>query len=638
MASLFGSTRPIKRDMGLKDEIIAKLPSRIKVTSASYEGANVILYTSDKEFLLNGSPTIMKLVNEFKKRIEVRADSKLLANADIVELEITKLLPKDAEVTQVLLEPARSLVTINAKNPGGAIGKDGENLKKIKEKLMWTPIVKRDSSIRSKITENIRQVLHEDSVSRKKFLNSVGKRIYETKRTTGEGEKWVRVTFMGAARQVGRSCFLLQTPESNVMIDCGVNVASDLYTYPLINLPEFDIAALDAVVISHAHLDHSGFLPYLFKYGFRGPVYCTEPTRDVIGLLLLDYTQVAVAQAKKAIFNANDVKETIKHTVTLEYGEVTDITPDVRLTLYNAGHILGSAMCHFHIGEGFHNFLYSGDYKVIKTKLLNGAHYTFPRVETFMTESTYGNPERVMAPRADAEKQLCDMISKVLKRKGKVLIPVLGVGRAQEVLVLIEEYFRKNKIKVPVYIDGMVWDITAIHTAYPRFLNNEIREKIFYKGEDPFTSPIFKQVGSKKERDKFLAEGPCVILATSGMMVGGPSVYYFKHIAEDKKNGMIFVCYQGEGSLGRRIQRGETTVPVDGERIEVNLEKTTVDLSGHADFNELMSYVRKMKPRPRKVMVVHGESSSTLKLASEIHKEFRIETVAPRAVDSLRLR
>jgi len=377
----------------------------------------------------------------------------------------------------------------------------------------------------------------------------------------------------------------------------------------------------------------------LFKYGYRGPVYCTEPTRDIIGLLLLDYVEVSVKQSKKQIYSGNDVKETIKHVITLDYGEVTDIAPDVRLTLYNAGHVLGSAMAHFNIGDGFHNLLYSGDYKVLKTKILDGAHFTFPRVETFITESTYGMPDRIQAKRADAERQLGEILTKVLKRKGKILIPVLGVGRAQEVIVVIEEYFRKNKIKnVPVYIDGSVWDITAIHTAYPGFLNNEMREKIFYKGEDPFLSPIFKRVGSGKERAKLLSEGPCVILATSGMMVGGPSVLYFKKLAEEKLNALIFVCYQAEGCLGKRIQRGDKSIQLDGELINTQLEIFTNNLSAHADYNELMGYMRKMRPTPRKVMVVHGERAGTLKLASDIHKEFRIETVSPRIVDSLRLR
>jgi len=233
--------------MGLKDEIIAKLPSNVKISNAKYEGANVVLYTSDKDFLINNGGEIRKLVDTFKKRIEVRADSKLLAPVTEVEKEVMNIMPKNAEITQVLMEPARSLVIIESKSPGNAIGKDGENLKKIKSKLRWTPVVRRDSAIPSKITQNIRRLLHEDSVGRKKFLNGVGERIYETRRSSGVGEKWVRITFMGAARQVGRSCFLLQTPESNVMIDCGIGF-SESSAYPIINLPEFDIAALDAVI------------------------------------------------------------------------------------------------------------------------------------------------------------------------------------------------------------------------------------------------------------------------------------------------------------------------------------------------------------------------------------------------------
>ncbi len=624
--------------MSIKDQIIGKLPSTAKITSSAYEGANMILYTNSQDFLLNNGQAIRKLVDEFKKRIEVRADSKLLAPTETVETEVMKIMPKEAKVTNILLEPARGLVIIQSQNPGKAIGSNGENLKRVKEKLFWTPVVQRDSLIRSKITDNIRKVLHEDSKKRKTFLNKVGKRIYEEKRSTTEKEMWSRITFMGAARQVGRSCFLLQTPESNVLIDAGVNPASDRYSYPLIGVPEFNIDALDAVVISHAHLDHCGFLPFLFKYGYRGPVYCTAPTRDIMAMLFLDYINVAQYQLKKGIFNSNDVKETMKHTIVLDYGEVTDITPDVRLTFYNAGHILGSAMCHFHIGEGFHNLLYSGDYKVVKTNLLNPAHSAFPRVETFITESTYGNPERLMSPRPEAEEKLFATVKKIINRKGKVLIPVLGVGRAQEVMVILESYFRKNKMKVPIYIDGMVWDITAIHTSYPGFLNTEIREKIFYKGEDPFLSPIFKRVGSRLEREKLLTEGPCVILATNGMLIGGPSVTYLKNLAEDKRNGLIFCVYQAEGTLGRKIQRGERSLQIEGEHVELKMETENVDLSGHADFNELMSYVKKMKPSPRRVMVVHGESRSALRLASEIHKEMRIETTAPRPVDSLRLR
>ncbi|MBD3263003.1 beta-CASP ribonuclease aCPSF1, partial [Candidatus Woesearchaeota archaeon] len=505
--------------MSVLKEILKKVPQDAMISNTNYEGANIVLYTKNKTFFLHGGDIIRKLVDEFKKRIDLRADSSLRKDSEEVEKFIRKTIPKEAEITQVLFESARGIVTIEAKKPGLAIGKDGENLKEIKDKTLWTPIVRRESVIPSKITTNIRNVLYSDSEARRKFLDKIGKRIYETKRSTTD-EMWARMSFLGGARQVGRSCLLLQTPESKVLIDCGINVASDKHAFPYLNAPEFHINDLDAVIISHAHLDHSGFLPYLFKMGYKGPVYCTEPTRDVMALLALDYIQVSRGQSKDAIYSSSDIKESIKNTITLDYGEVTDITPDVRITLYNAGHILGSTMVHLHLGEGWHNILYTGDYKVKKTQLLNPAHAKFPRVETFITEATYGLTEDILPSREKCEKEVADIVKKTLNKKGKVLIPVLGVGRAQEVMVILEKLFREEKIKVPIYVDGMVWDVTAIHNAYPKFLNSDVREKIFYEDKDPFLSKVFKQVGSGKERAEVISGGPCVILATSGMLTG----------------------------------------------------------------------------------------------------------------------
>jgi len=624
--------------MTILDEVLKKVPQDAMITSTNYEGANIVLYTKNKTFYLHGGDIIRQLVDEFKKRIDLRADSSLRKNPEVTEKFIRETIPAEAEITQILFEPARSMVTIESKKPGLAIGKDGENLKAIKEETFWTPFVRRESVIPSKITTNIRSVLYADSEARRKFLDKVGKRIYETKRSTTD-EMWARMSFLGGARQVGRSCLFLQTPESKVLIDCGVNVASEKYAFPYLNAPEFNIGDLDAVIITHAHLDHSGFLPYLFKMGYKGPVYCTAATRDVMALLALDYIQVSRGQAKDAIYASADIKESVKNTITLEFGEVTDITPDVRITLYNSGHILGSSMIHLHLGEGWHNILYTGDFKVKKTQLLNPAHSTFPRVETLITEATYGAAEAVLPSREECEKELIDIVKKTIKRKGKILIPVLGVGRAQEVMVILEKYFKEEKIDVPIYIDGMVWDVTAIHNAYPRFLNSEIREKIFYEDKDPFLSPIFKQVGSGKERAEVIAGGSCVILATSGMLTGGPSVEYLKQLADNSKNSMVFVCYQAEGSLGNKIQKGEKDITVEKVDIKVKLDVNTIaGLTGHAGRNELINYMQKIKPRPRKVIVMHGENSSCLELASAIHKTFKVETVAPRNLDTIRLR
>jgi len=620
--------------------ILEKVPRDAQITSTVYEGANIVLYTKNRTFFSQGGDIIRALVDEFKKRIDLRADASVRMDAEKTRKLIEEIIPKEADVTQILFEPARSLVTIEARKPGIAIGKDGENLKRIKDESFWTTLVRRESVIPSKITTNIRNVLFTDSEYRRKFLDGVGKRIYEQKKMAAGDEMWARITALGAGRQVGRSCFLLQTPESNILLDCGVNVAAQgKYQFPYLNAPEFHIEDLDAVVISHAHLDHMGFLPYLFKMGYRGPVYCTEPTRDIMALLMLDYIEVSQSSAKQPLFSSADVKEAIKHTINLEHGEVTDITPDIRITLYNAGHILGSAFVHCHIGEGWHNFMYTGDFKLKKSMLFDGAHMVFPRLETVMIESTYGASEDNMPTREDCEKQLISIVKETIAKKGKVIVPSLGVGRSQEIMLILEKFSREEKIDFTVWVDGMVWDIAAIHNAYPRFFNKDVREQIFYEDKDPFLSPIFKQVGSSKERAQVVEGPPCVVIATSGMLSGGPSVHYFKQLADNPKNAMVLVNYQAEGTLGNKIQKGEKEVQVDNEIVKVKLNVHTITgFSGHCDRSELMSFIQKVKPRPRKVLIVHGENSKTLDLASSLHKTFRVETLAPRNLDAIRLR
>jgi KH/beta-lactamase-domain protein len=625
------------------EEVLKQLP-KDKISDAAFEGANIVLYTKDKDFFLNNSGMIKEVVNAIKKRIELRPDPSVCMELEKAEKEIKKLLPKEAIVGQILFDPQRSIVVIEAEKPGLVIGKQGSILQDIRSKTMWVPIIRRTPAIRSKLIENVRSVLYQHSDYRRKFLDKIGHRIYDGWKS-GKREEWVRISYLGGGRQVGRSCILLQTPESNVLLDCGVNVASNSEAYPLLEAPEFDIAKLDAVVVSHSHLDHVGFLPYLFKYGYRGPVYCTEPTRDVMSLLLLDYIKIMGQSDKEPIFGSDDVRELVRHTVCLSYEEVTDITPDVRITLYNAGHILGSAMIHLHVGNGLHNILYTGDMKYGKTALLEPAVTSFPRLETLMMESTYGAKDCVLPPKKECDDELINYVKTTIERKGKVLIPVLGSGRAQEVLLIIEDAIRNKKMKeVPVYIDGMVWDITAIHTAYPEFLNNFIRKLIFHKDNNPFLAKYFKQVGSHKERMQVVEDkGPCIILATSGMLVGGPSVEYLKHLSDNPKNMLLFVCYQGEGSLGRKIQRGaKEFITMSGQKQELNpikMETHTIDgLTGHSGRKQLMNFVSKCDPRPKKVIICHGESSRTLDLASSIHKQNRVETVAPRNLDAIRLR
>ncbi|MAG20072.1 beta-CASP ribonuclease aCPSF1 [archaeon] len=621
------------------EEILKDIPNKNLINDIEFEGANIVLYTKDKEFFLDDKGIVKEIVNKIKKRIELRPDPSITMDMEKAEDVIKKIIGKDAKAGNIIFDYQRAVVIIEAEKPGLVIGKYGELLKEIKKQTLWVPIIRRTPAIRSKIIENIRQVLYENNDYRKKFLNKVGERIYK-KWVKEKQYEWIRVTFLGGAREVGRSCLLLQTPESKILLDCGVNVASDDNAYPILDAPEFNIQDLDAVIISHAHLDHSGCLPYLFKMGYKGPVYCTAPTRDIMSLLHLDFISVAQKEAKKALFSSTDVKEMVKHTICLDYEEVTDITPDVRITLYNAGHTLGSSMVHLHVGNGLHNILYTGDMKELSTRLLEPAAVKFPRLETCILESTYGGKDNVLPSRKECEDQLMNTIKETIERKGKVLIPVLGVGRSQEIMVILEDMIKNGKLKdVPIYIDGMVWDITAIHTTYPDFLHNKIRKNIFHNDQNPFLSDVFTRVGSHKERMEVVDGKPCVVLATSGMLVGGASVEYLKHFAENKKNSLIFVSYQGVGSLGNKIQRGDKEVKIDNDMVSVNLDISILDgFTGHADRSELMRFVQRLDPKPKKVIVDHGESSRCLDLASSLHKANRIETNAPKNLESIRVR
>ncbi len=625
-------------------EILEKIPnSKSLVSDAVFEASNIVLYTKNKDFFLDNKGIIREIVNEFKKRVELRPDPSILMDSEQAEIKIREVIETEAGVDQIFFDNERSIVIIEADKPGVAIGKQGANLREIKEQTHWVPLIRRKPAIRSKLIEDIRSVLYKNSSERKKFLNRAGHRIYDGW-IRDKKHEWVRLTCLGASRMVGRSCFLLQTPESRVLLDCGIDVANDKEPYPNLEAPEFKIDELDAVIITHSHIDHSGLVPYLYKFGYKGPVYCTEPTRDVMALLALDAVKIMRNEGREPIYTSEDVKEMVKHCITLNYEEVADITPDLRLTLYNAGHILGAALVHIHIGNGLHNFVYTGDLKFARTQLLEGANWKFPRLETLMMESTYGGRDNVLPNPKEGDRILGEIIKTTVQRGGKVLMPVLGTGRAQDVIVMVENLISTGVIdEIPVYIDGMVWDVTAIHTAYPEFLNKNIRNQIFHKDNNPFLQPYFKRIGSQKERMEVIEySGPCLILATSGMLVGGPSVEYLKHLADNEKNTLVFSCYQGEGSLGKRIQNGlRELVTQKGTKQEITplkMEVHKIEISDHADRKELMGFVSKCSPRPKKVIVIHGESSRTLDLARSIHKQNRIETVAPRILETIRLK
>jgi KH/beta-lactamase-domain protein len=627
----------------IKERIIERLPEEVKLAKVEFEGPEIVIYTKNPEIIKDNGSLIRDLAKDIRKRIIIRSDKSVLLEPTETIDKIEEIVPVEAEITDIAFDDVTNEVIIESKKPGLVIGKYGTTSREIVKQTGWAPKILRTPPVASETVQKIRLTLKRNSKERKQFLQTLGKRIHREARFDND---WVRLTSLGGFREVGRSCLFLQTPNSKVILDCGVNVAGvdEKTAFPYLNVPEFNLSTLDAVIVTHAHLDHTGFVPYLYHYGYDGPTYCTTPTRDMMTLLQQDHIDISHREDNPLPFNIKDVKETIKKTITLDYGEVTDISPDIRLTLHNAGHIVGSAMAHLHIGDGKHNFVYTGDFKNEKSRLLEPSVTRFPRIESMVMESTYGGHEDVTPTRNTAEKELVKNIYDTLNRGGKVLIPVFAVGRAQEIMIVLEEYINHGILKdVPVYIDGMIWEATAIHTAHPEFLSNELRNLIFHDGRNPFTSEVFKKVTNNEQRRKIIdSKEPCIILSTSGMLTGGNSVEYFKMLCEDEANSIIFVGYQSEGSLGRKIQKGHKEAPLDDDGVtrlyHINLEVTTIDgFSGHSDRKQLMEYVRRLSPKPDKILVCHGDAYKALDLASSIYRSYKIETKTPMNLETTRL-
>ena len=634
----------------MKEIINQMVPKEAKITEVEFEGPELVIYVKNPEVLMQDGELIKNLAKVLKKRISVRPDPHILTSPEEAEERIKNLVPSEAEITNISFDPSVGEVLIEAKKPGLVIGKNGETLRLITQTVYWAPRVVRTPPLQSQTIYSIRQILQSESKDRRKFLRQVGRNVYRKPELKSD---WIRITGLGGWREVGRSALLLQTNESNILVDFGINVAAlhdPKKAFPHFDAPEFQYVLkegiLDAVIITHAHLDHSGLLPYLFRFNlFEGPIYATPPTRDLMVLLQKDFMEIQQSTGIEPLYKPKDIKEVVKHTITLEYGEVRDISPDMRLTLHNAGHILGSSISHIHVGNGLHNIAVTGDFKFIPTRLFEPANARFPRLETLIMESTYGASRDYQLPREEAEKRLIEVILRTLKRGGKVLIPAMAVGRSQEIMMVLEEYARIGGMEVPVYLDGMIWEATAIHTAYPEYLSKTLRDQIFHEGYNPFLSEIFHPVANSNERKDIIdSREPAIIIASSGMLVGGPSVEYFKQLASDEKNSIIFVSYQAEGTLGRKVQRGLREIPLVGESgrteaVKVNMEVHTIDgFSGHADRRELLNYIARVKPRPERVITVHGEAQKCLDLASSIHKRFNISTRAPNNLDAIRLK
>jgi len=625
--------------------ILQSMPKEASITKIEYEGPRIALYTNSPRYLLENNETISNLVNIIKKRIVIRTDESIRKPEDECRKIIAEHVPKEANLQGVLFDTSTGEVSIEAKRPWLLQRNAKEfNHADLTEKIGWRLRIRKSTTIPSRTIQTINSTLKQASTERSKQMKQVGDDIFRP-RISQRTE--VSLHTLGGFGQVGRSSMLLSTPESKILIDCGINpgARSPMDAYPRLDSLNITLDELDAVVIGHAHLDHTGFLPALCKYGYKGPIYCSEPTLPMMNLIQLDAIKVAAAQGRTPIYAERDVKQVMRQTITLPYGTVTDISPDIKLVLANAGHILGSALCHFHIGNGDHNFVYSGDIKFGKSILFEAASWNFPRVETLLIESTYGLKEDVQPTRQQVESSFINAVNNTLADGGKVLIPIPAVGRAQEIMMVIDHYMKSGEmVEAPVFTEGMISEASAIHESYPEYLARELKQKILETDDNPFDSEYFTNIEHADSREEPMRENsPCIILATSGMLEGGPVLEYFKNIAPDKKNKVLFVSYQVNGTMGRRVLDGSKQCSMLGkegkvEVVSVNCGVEKLDgFSGHSDYNQLMSFVQRLRPKLRRVLVNHGERSKSENLAMNIRRTYKLAAHYPQVQEAIKL-
>ena len=648
--------------------ILQSIPTESQVTSAKFEGPNIALYTKNAKFSLTElTYYLSSLSKSLKKRFVIRTDPSIRIAEDETRKAVVKLLPKDVLVSAVFCDDATGEVVLEVNKPEVV---SPELVVEIAISTGWVAHTRLSPHIPSAILNTIHSTLKSSAKERTIFLQELGNRIFRTPLAEGNNgsgnnqlnaaaesysrggqtQSWlmnkeVMLFCLGGVKQVGRSCFIVVTPESKVMLDCGINPGESrgLDAYPRLDWFNFSLSDLDAVVISHAHIDHQGFLPSLYKYGYSGPIYCTEPTLPLMTLLQMDSIKISKSNGTYLTYEGRDVNEAIKHCITLPYGKPTDISPDITITLNNAGHIMGSATVHLNI-SGAHNILYSGDYKYAKTQLLDSALSIYPRVETLITESTYGSSTDIMPDQSVVYATFTQSINKTLTEGGKVLIPVPAVGRAQEIMLVIDKEMREGRlIESPIYIEGMISEASAIHMSYAHYLGYDVRRSVS-QGINPFESEYFTQVNGLSRRDELLNdESPSIIMATSGMLEGGPSVEYFKEIAPSPKNKIVFVSYQINGTLGRRVIDGTMTevsmLDKSGKVkvVPVRCQTHKIDgFSGHSDFNQILNFVSRIKPK--RVLVNHGEKSKSENIASAVYHRLKIRSSVPDNREIIKLR
>ncbi|CAB3288489.1 RNA-metabolising metallo-beta-lactamase 2 [Methanocaldococcus lauensis] len=429
----------------------------------------------------------------------------------------------------------------------------------------------------------------------------------------------MEIIFRGAALEVGRSCIEIKTDKSKILLDCGVKLGKTI-EYPIL---DESIRDVDKVFISHAHLDHSGALPILFHKKIDVPVVTTELTKKLIKILLKDMVKIAEFENKKILFNNHDVKETIRHTIPLNYKD-KKYYKDFSYEFFNAGHIPGSASILLEYEEKNKTILYTGDIKLRNTRLSKGADLSYIKddIDILIIESTYGNS--IHPDRKAVELSFIEKIKEILFKGGIALIPVFAVDRAQEILLILNDY----NIDAPIYLDGMAVDVTKLMLKYKELLNEG------YKMEECLKN--VKLIEKSEDRVKAienLSKNGGIVVTTAGMLDGGPILYYLKLFMHDPRNALLLTGYQVRDSNGRHlIETGK--IYIGENEVKPNLEVCLYNFSCHAGMDELHEIIKKVNPEL--LIIQHGEETQATVLRNWA-LEHGFDAIVPKLGEKIRL-
>jgi metallo-beta-lactamase family protein len=441
----------------------------------------------------------------------------------------------------------------------------------------------------------------------------------------------LRIAFHGAARTVTGSRHLLRFGDRTLLFDCGLYQGHRDEAERINRTFRFAPGEVDAVVVSHAHLDHTGNLPTLAAQGYRGPIHMTPATADLSRVMLADSAFLMQKDVERVNRRANqrlprtplysmaDVESTLARLETHRYREHWSPLPGIRATYHDAGHILGSALTtlEFTSNGRTKRVCMGGDLGRPRRPILRDPE-TPPAPDVLVLESTYG--DRLHADEPSTTQGLVDVVQRTVARGGILLVPAFAVGRTQEVVATLHQLTLAGRIpELPIYVDSpMARNATAIFVKHPECFDEETFAKFRDSDGEPFGFARLRYVATPDE-SRALNErgGPSIIVSASGMCEGGRVLHHLRHTLGDARNTVLFVGYQGEGTLGRKLHDGATTVNVYGEPVLVRAEIAALDgFSAHADQGELLAWVSSMQPAPRTIFLVHGELEPAETLAA----------------------